>query len=150
LGGEALHEAFPTPPAGASTCLRLRRSARSLDLFKYVTQLHRERTEQVAAACAVAGLARLLQRGGGAANANRTHRLRSALELVRDRRQLRKVASARGDIDLPLGLNCCFPEFPQQGIHGGPIVSKPSRKHVPVDCSGGLPLIHPIPDAALL
>jgi hypothetical protein len=43
-------------------------------------QLHRERTEQVAAACAVAGLARLLQRGGGGANASRTDRLRGALE----------------------------------------------------------------------
>jgi hypothetical protein len=42
-------------------------------------QLHRERTEQVAAACAVAGLARLLQRGGGA-NASRTDRLRGVLE----------------------------------------------------------------------
>jgi hypothetical protein len=42
-----------SPPGVAAsyrlTCLRLRRSARSLDFYKRVTQLHRERTEQVAA-----------------------------------------------------------------------------------------------------
>jgi hypothetical protein len=63
-----------SPPGVAasyrSTCLRLRRSARSLDFYKRVTQLHRERTEQSRAACAVTALARLLQRGGGA-NAGR-------------------------------------------------------------------------------
>jgi hypothetical protein len=75
-------------------------------------QLHREWTEQVAAACAIAGLARLLQRGGGGA-ASRADRLRSALELVRDRGQFRKVASAQGKVDLPLCLNCCFTELPQ-------------------------------------
>src|SRR4029450_10972162 len=111
----------------------LRRSARSLDLYEYVTQLHRQRAEQVAAACAVAGLARLLQRRSGGATASRTDRLRGTLELVRDRGQLRKVAGARGNVDLPLCLNCCFTEFPQQGIHGGAIVSKPSRKHGPVE-----------------
>ena len=48
-----------------------------------MTQLHRERTEQVAAVNPVARLARLLERGGRGANAIRTDRLRGALELVR-------------------------------------------------------------------
>jgi hypothetical protein len=85
----------------------------TLDLYEYLTQLHRERIEQVAAACGVAGLARLLQRGGGGANASRTDRLRGTLELVRDRGHLCKVASARGNVDLPLSASMLFTEFPQ-------------------------------------
>ena len=115
-----------------------------------MTQLYRERAEQVTAACAVAGFARLLQRGGGGANAGRTDRLRGALELVRDRSQLHKIASARGNVDLPLCLNCCFTEFSQQRTNGGAVLAEPGRKHVPVDCSGGLPLVCPIADTALL
>jgi hypothetical protein len=42
------------------------RSARSFDTRERVTQLRRERTEQLTTVCPVAGLARLLQRGGGA------------------------------------------------------------------------------------
>src|SRR5262249_20777425 len=88
-------------------------------------------------------------RGGGGANPGRTDRLRGALELVRDRGQLRKVASARGNVDLPLRLNCCFTEFAQKRINDGAVVPEPSRKRVPVDRSA-LPLVVPIADVALL
>src|SRR5262249_56743950 len=106
-----------------------------------MTQWHGGGTERAVRAAALAALARLLQRGGGGANASRTHRLRGALELVRDRGQLRNVASARGNVDIPLCLNCCFTEFPQQRINGRAVVPEPRAKHVPVDCRGGLPLV---------
>ena len=99
------------PPFRAG--LRSYQPARCFDFRKCITQMDRERTEQIAAACAVAGLARLLQRRGGGPNATRTDRLRGTLQLMRDRGQLRKVASARGDIDLSPSLDCCFTEFPQ-------------------------------------
>src|SRR5262249_29201867 len=121
----------------------------SLDLYEYVTQLDRERTEQVAAACAVAGLARLLQRGSGGTNASRTDRMRGALELVRGGGQLGKIASARGNANLPLRRNRCFAEFRQQRIKGSAVLAEPSAKYVPVDCLDGLPLVWPIADAAL-
>src|SRR5215470_6884494 len=93
--------------------LRLDQPARCFDFRKRITQFDRERTEQIAAACAVAGLASLLQRRGGGPNATRTDRLRGTLQLMRDRGQLRKVASARGNVDLSPSLDCCFTEFPQ-------------------------------------
>src|SRR5262249_43597490 len=105
----ALHEALLASPAAAHLP-RLRRSVRSLDLYEYVTQLDRERTEQVAAPC-VAGLAHLLQRGGGGTNASCTNRLRGPLQLVRGGGQLGKIASARGNVDLSLCLHRCFAEF---------------------------------------
>src|SRR5262249_46450799 len=105
------------------------RSARSPDLYKSVTQLHRERTEQVAALNAVAGLARPFKRGGDGANASRTHRLRGALKLVCGSGQLGKIAAARGNVDFTLCLDCCFTKFPQQRINGGAVLAEPSRKH---------------------
>src|SRR6516162_5507084 len=114
-----------------------------------MTQLHRERTEQVAAVYPVTCLARPFKRGGGGANASRTDCLRRALELVRGSGQLGKIASARGNANLPLRLNRCFAEFRQQRINGGAVLAEPSAKYVPVDCLGGLPLVWPIADAAL-
>ena len=75
----------------------LPRSCRSTCVFDFdkgVTQLHRERTEQVAATQAVAAFARLLQRGGGGGDPGRTDRLRGAFELVRGGGQCRDVALA--------------------------------------------------------
>ena len=66
-------------PPEQSIYLRLSRSVGSIDLSTGVAQLRRERAQQVAAACAVAGFARLLQRGGGGTNANCTNRLRRPL-----------------------------------------------------------------------
>ena len=74
--------------------------------------LHREPTEQRAAAGAIAGLGCLPQRRGGGDNSGRTDSLRGALELVRDRSQVRKIAGARGPVDLPFRINCCFTESP--------------------------------------
>src|SRR5262249_44896842 len=137
-------------PQGASTTCHRFTSIRSiLDLYKCITQLHRERTEQVPAVYLVACLARPFKRGGGGANASRTDCLRGALELVRGSGQLGKIASARGNANLPLRLNRCFAEFPQQRINGGAVLAEPSRKHVSVDRRGGLPLVWPIADAAL-
>jgi hypothetical protein len=64
---------------------RLFRSAGSLDFYNCVTQLHRERTEQVAALYPVACLARLPKRRGGGANASRTDRLRSGVSGIKRR-----------------------------------------------------------------
>src|SRR5215813_12461480 len=113
------------------------------------TQIRCQRTEQFTASVAIAGLARLLQRGGGGTNASRADCLRGALELVCGGGQLGKIASARGNADLPLRLNRCFAEFRQQRINGGAVLAEPGAKHVPVDCLGGLPLVWPITDAAL-
>src|SRR5262249_40964771 len=113
------------------------------------TQIRCQRTEQFTASVAVAGLARLLQRGGGGTNASRADRLRGALELVRGGGQLGKFASARGNADLPLRLNRCFAEFRKQRMNGRAVLAKPSAKYVRVDCLGGLPLVWPITDAAL-
>src|SRR6516165_8157611 len=99
--------------------------------------------------CPVAGLARPFKRCCCGADASRTDCLRGALELVRGSGHLRKIAGARGNVDLPLCLYCCFAEFPQQRINGGAVVSEPRAKHVPVDCRGGSPLVWPITDAAL-
>jgi hypothetical protein len=66
-------------PPEQSIYLRLSRSVGSIDLSTGVAHLRRERAQQVAAACAVAGFARLLQRGGGGTNANCTNRLRRPL-----------------------------------------------------------------------
>src|SRR5215470_20217889 len=97
------------------------------------TQIRCQRTEQFTASVAVAGLARLLQRGSGGTNASRTDRLRGALEPVRGGGQLGKIASARGNANLPLRLNRCFAEFRQQRINGCAVVSEPGAKHVPVE-----------------
>jgi hypothetical protein len=59
--------------------------------------LDREWTEQIVAACAVAGLAGLLKHGGDRANASRTDRLRGALELVRGCRQLASLSLREAD-----------------------------------------------------
>src|SRR5215467_12037261 len=89
------------------------------------TQIRCQRTEQFTASVAVAGLARLLQRGGDGTNASRTDRLRGALELVRGGGQLGKFASVRGNADLALRLNRCFAEFRQQRSNGGAVLAKP-------------------------
>src|SRR5262245_55674612 len=115
----------------------LRRASQSLDFNKCVTQLHRERTEQVTAVYPVADLARLLEGSGSSPNASRTDRLRGAPQLVRCQGQCRKVAGARGNIDLPFHLDCRFAEFPQQRLDGGAIIAEPSRKDIAIDCGGG-------------
>src|SRR5262245_64063930 len=125
------------------------RSARSLDFYKCVTHLHREGAEQIAAARAVAGLAGVLQRGGGGADAGCTDGLRGPLQLVRGGGQLGRIAGARGSIDLTLCLDGRCAEFRQQGINGGAVLAEPGAKHVPVDCRGKLPLLRPIAGAAL-
>src|SRR5262249_60601682 len=112
-------------------------------------QLPCERTAKFTPCFALAGFPRLLQRGGGGTNASRADCLRGALELVCGGGQLGKIASARGNADLPLRLNRCFAEFRQQRINGGAVLAEPGAKHVPVDCLGGLPLVWPITDAAL-
>ena len=121
-----------------------------LDVRTGVPHLHREPTEQRAAACAIAGLGCLLQRRGGGANSGRTDSLRGALELVRDRSQFRKIAGARGRVDLPFRINCCFAESPQQRINCGAVLAQPGRQHVSVDSRGGLLLVCRIADARLL
>ena len=112
---------------------RLRRCVGSLDVHKGVTHLHSERAEQVAAACAVAGFARLLQRGSRGGNAGCADRLRGALELVRGRGQSGEVASARGGIDLALGIDRRLTEFSSSEVDGGAVVAEPTRKHCAVD-----------------
>src|SRR5215813_14568309 len=81
------------------------------------TQIRCQHTEQFTASVAVAGLARLLQRGSGGTNASRTDRLRGALELVRGSGQLGKIASARGNANLPLRLNNSYEEFCQHRLN---------------------------------
>ena len=120
-----------------------------VDFNKCVTQLHRERTEQVTAVYPVADLARLLEGRGGGANAGCTDRLRGAPELVRCHGQCRKVAGARGSVDLPFHLDCRVTEFPQQRIDGGAIVAEPSRKDVAVDCGGGFRQVRRAANTAL-
>src|SRR6266446_4518261 len=126
-------------PPLASRRSRLCRSPRSLDFHKCVTQLDREWTQQVAAACAVAGSARLLQRRGGGADAGCTDCLRGALELVRSRGQGRKVAGVRGSFNLVFRLHRRFTEFPKERIDGGAVVTEPNRKHFAVNRPSGFP-----------
>src|SRR5262245_62091995 len=99
------------------------RSTCSLDVYKCVTELHCERTEQVATVCPVAGLASLLQRCSGATKTGRTDCLRGATELVCCRSQFREVARARGSLDVPFGIDRRFTEFSQQRIDGGLVVT---------------------------
>ena len=67
-----------------------------MDLRKRTAQFGGERTEAVAAACPIAGLAGLLKRGGSGADALGTDGVGGALELVRGGRKRREIAVARG------------------------------------------------------
>src|SRR5262249_22397321 len=115
---------------------RLRRSAGSIDVGSRAAYLYRERSQQVAAARAVAGPARLLQGGGGGPNGSCTNRLRGPFQLVSDCCQFGKIAIARGIVDLSFCLNGWFAEFRQQCINCGVVLAYPSAEYVPVDCRG--------------
>ena len=116
----------------------LRRARRLIDLGERAAQLGGERTQPLAAAGAVAGLAGLLERGGRGADAGRADRLGRTLELVRGGRERRQVAGARCGRDLALGRDRGVAEFRQQRVDRGGVVAEPGGEHVAVDRGGRL------------
>src|SRR5262245_66339355 len=104
------------------------RSAYSLDVYKCLTELHCERTEQVTTVCSVAGLAGLLQRRSGVTKTGCTDCLRGAPELMCCRSQFRDVARTRGSIDFPFGIDRRFAEFSQQRNDGCLVVRSEERR----------------------
>src|SRR5262245_9477925 len=119
----------------------LYRSAGAFDLDDRLAQLHCERTEQVETACAIAGLAGELQRGGCGAYPRRADCLGGALEFVGSGRQGGKVAGARGNLDLVLGTDRRVTKCAQQRIDGGAIAAEPVRKDIAVERSDRLVLV---------
>src|SRR5215467_10172220 len=116
-------------------------SAGALDLEECLAQLHCERTEQVETACAVACLARELQRRGGGAYPRRADCLGGALEFVCSGRQGGKIAGARGHLDLVLGPGRRVTKCIQQRIDGGAIAAQPGRKDIAVERSDRLAVV---------
>ena len=86
-------------------------SARGRDLGERAAQFGRERTQALATAGAVAGLAGLLERRRGGADASRADGLRRTLELVGGRRERGQIAGARCGCDLALGRDRGIAEF---------------------------------------
>src|SRR5262249_58256135 len=84
-----------------------------VDLGERAADFRRERAKPFAAARAIAGLAGLLERGGGGGHAGGADRLRRAFELVRGGCDRRKIAGARGCRDMAFGLDRGVAEFRQ-------------------------------------
>jgi hypothetical protein len=84
-----------------------------LDFSDGASQFSCERAEPVAAAVAVAGLARLLQAVGGSAEPGGADRLRGTFESMRGRREASEVGFAPRSVYRLLGFRGAVAELPQ-------------------------------------
>jgi hypothetical protein len=110
-------------------------TASAPDLGDGSAQFGRERAELVAAAVAVACLARSLQAVGGGAETDRTYRLRCTLEPVGGRRQTGEVGGAPSQVDLLLGFDRAVAKLRQQFLDAGMVVAEPGGQYAAVDRS---------------